>query len=82
LDGKVGDDGAAKLTGDGLVASRQYARGIFASKGEEYSYNIKVQFKDAQGSGVRDEGLGIVGRPCTVEFAKQTGSSKGAEPTQ
>ena len=78
LDGKVGDDGAAKLTGNGIVMSRQYARGVFAAKGEDYSYNVKVQFKEATGSGVRDEGLGIVGRPCTFEFAKQTGGSQPA----
>ena len=36
-----------------------------------YGYNIKAQFKETQGSGVRDEGLGIVGRPCTFDFVKQ-----------
>jgi hypothetical protein len=73
LDGKIGDDGAAKLTGNGIVMNREYARGVFAAKGEEYSYSVKVQFKETAGSGVRDEGLGIVGRPCTVHFVKQSG---------
>jgi hypothetical protein len=77
LDGKVGEDGAAKLTGDGIVVSRQYARGVFAAKGEDYSYNVKATFKEATGSGVRDEGLGIVGRPCTFEFVKQSGAGPG-----
>ena len=70
LEGKVAEDGGAKLTANGIVASRQYARGVFAHKGEDYSYNVKAQFKDAEGSGVRDQGLGIVGRPCTFDFKK------------
>ncbi len=73
LDGKVGDDGAAKLSGNGIVMSKEYARGVFTGKGSEYSYNVKATFKETTGSGVRDEGLGIVGRPCTFEFVKQVG---------
>jgi hypothetical protein len=34
-------------------------------------YNIKAQFKEATGTGIRDQGLGIVGRPCTFDLAKQ-----------
>ena len=71
IEGKIADDGAAKLSANGIVASRQYARGVFAHKGEDYSYNIKAQFKETEGTGTRDEGLGIVGRPCTFEFVKQ-----------
>jgi hypothetical protein len=76
IDGQINADGSAKLAATGVVASRQYARGILAHKGEEYSYNIKAQFKDNDGSGQRDEGLGIVGRPCTFEFTRQQ-----ADPT-
>lgn len=71
LEGKIKDDGSAKLSANGIVASRQYARGVFARKGEEYSYNVKAQFKENEGTGARDQGLGIVGRPCTFEFARQ-----------
>ena len=71
ISGAIADDGSAKLSADGIVASRQYARGVFSHKGEEYSYYIKAQFKESEGSGVRDQGLGIVGRPCTFEFVKQ-----------
>ena len=71
IEGKVAEDGNAKLSANGIVASRQYARGVFAHQGESYSYNVKAQFKEAEGSGVRDQGLGIVGRPCTFEFVKQ-----------
>ncbi len=71
IEGQIKEDGSAKLSANGIVYSRQYARGVLAHKGEEYSYNIKAQFKETEGSGVRDQGLGIVGRPCTFEFVKQ-----------
>ena len=51
LEGKIKDDGSAKLSANGIVASRQYARGVFARKGEEYSYNVKAQFKENEGTG-------------------------------
>jgi hypothetical protein len=71
LDGRIKDDGSAKLSASGIVASRKYARGVFAHGGEEYSYDVKAQFKETEGTGARNEGLGIVGRPCTFEFAKK-----------
>ena len=71
IEGKIATDGRAKLSATGIVASRQYASGVFASKGEEYNYNIKAQFKQTEGAGTRDQGLGIVGRPCTFDFVKQ-----------
>jgi hypothetical protein len=74
LEGKIADDGSAKLAASGIVASRQYARGLFAHQGEEYSYDVKAQFQDTQGTGTRNTGLGIVGRPCTFDFVKQLGA--------
>jgi hypothetical protein len=71
IEGKIAPDGNAKLSANGIVASRQYARGILAHKGAEYSYNIKAQFTDSEGTGTRDAGMGIVGRPCTFDFTKQ-----------
>jgi hypothetical protein len=71
LEGKVGDDGSSKLTGTGIINSRQYARGVFAHKGEQYTWDVKAQFKDTNGTGERNEGLGIVGRPCSFDFVKQ-----------
>ncbi len=71
IEGTIAEDGSAKLSANGIVASRKYAPGIFTTKGEEYSYKIKAQFKEGEGHGVRDEGLGIVGRPCTFDFVKQ-----------
>ena len=71
LDGAIKQDGSAKLSANGIVASREYARGVFAHKGEAYSYDVKAKFQDTQGSGTRDAGLGIVGRTCTFDFVKQ-----------
>lgn len=71
LDGAIKQDGSAKLSANGIVVSREYARGVFAHKGEAYSYDVKAKFQDTQGSGTRDAGLGIVGRTCTFDFVKQ-----------
>jgi len=71
LEGQIKDDGSAKLSASGIVTSRKYARGVFAHGGADYSYDVKAQFKDAGGTGIKSEGLGIVGRPCTLEFVKQ-----------
>jgi hypothetical protein len=71
IEGPIVEDGSAKLSANGIVYSRTYARGVFAHEGENYSYNIKAKFKETEGSGARDEGLGIVGRPCTFDFVKQ-----------
>ena len=71
IEGKLANDGGAKLSATGKVSSRKYGTGIFTSEGTDYSYKIKAQFQDAQGTGIRDAGLGIVGRACTYDFAKQ-----------
>ena len=77
IEGKIKEDGTAKLSTNGIVASREYARGIFTGKGDDYSYGIKAQFGETEGTGVRNEGLGIVGRACTFEFVKQQAESQG-----
>ena len=71
VEGPIKDDGSAKMTANGIVASRKYARGAFAHGGADYSFDIKAQFKDTEGTGARNEGLGVYGRPCTFEFVKQ-----------
>ena len=71
VEGKIAKDGSAKLEANGIVASRKYARGPLAHKGEEYSYKVKAQFQDTEGTGTRDEGLGIVGRACKFDIVKQ-----------
>jgi hypothetical protein len=80
IEGKIAENGSAKLSATGIVASRKYARGVFARKGEDYSYNIKAQFKETEGTGTRDEGLGIVGRACTFEFVKRQAPNPAGEP--
>jgi hypothetical protein len=71
IEGKIGDDGNSKLSAKGKVVTRQNAHGVFAMKGDNYSYNIKAHFDETKGSGTRDEGAGILGRPCTFDFEKQ-----------
>lgn len=70
IDGPIGSDGSAKLEAKGTV-TQNHAHGVFAMKGNEYSYVIKAQFTDSRGTGTRDKGVGILGRPCTFEFTKQ-----------
>ncbi len=74
IDGKIADDGSAKFEAKGHV-SQNHAHGVFAMKGNNYSYNIKAHFEDTKGTGTRDEGAGILGRPCTFEFVKETAST-------
>jgi hypothetical protein len=76
VEGRIGQDGSAKLSANGIVASRKYARGVFAHQGENYSYDIKAQFKETTGTGTKSEGLGIVGRTCTFDFVKQDAVSQ------
>jgi hypothetical protein len=71
IEGPIKDDGSAKLSANGLVASRKYATGIFTTKGSDYSYDIKAQFKETEGTGTKSKGLGIEGRTCTFDFVKQ-----------
>lgn len=79
IEGKINEDGTAKLSANGIVASRQYARGVFAHQGEDYGYDIKAQFQETTGSGVRNAGLGVVGRPCTMDFVKQQAAPAASE---
>jgi hypothetical protein len=78
IQGAIADNGNAKLTAIGIVASRDYAKGVFAHQGESYSYDIKAQFAETTGTGARNTGLGVVGRPCTFEFTKQPPSGPAA----
>jgi hypothetical protein len=59
------------MPANGIVVSRKYARGAFAHGGADYSFDIKAQFTNAKGTGARNEGLGVYGRPCTFDFVKQ-----------
>jgi hypothetical protein len=71
LEGKIKPDGSAKLSGNGIIGSKKYARTVISGTGDSYTWEVKAQFKDTEGSGMRNEGLGIMGRPCTFDFVKQ-----------
>jgi hypothetical protein len=77
IDGKINDDGTAKLEAKGTVTHNN-AHGIFAMKGNNYGYNVKAQFDDTKGTGQRDAGAGVLGRDCGFEFDKQPAG--GAPP--
>jgi hypothetical protein len=79
IEGKIEDDGSAKLSAKGTV-TQNHAHGVFAMKGNNYSYKIKAQFADTKGTGTRDEGAGILGRACTFEFTKQPDTNTNASP--
>lgn len=80
IEGKIADDGSAKLSAKGTV-TQNHAHGVFAMKGNNYSYNIKAQFSDTKGTGTRDEGAGVLGRPCTFEFTKQADTPPASAPS-
>ncbi|MGA8111335.1 MAG: hypothetical protein WBD46_07830 [Acidobacteriaceae bacterium] len=71
LDGRLAEDGTAKLAGAGIVSSREYARGVFAHEGGHYSYEVKARFEGTRGAGTKSAGLGIEGRVCSFDFTKQ-----------
>ena len=71
IEGPIKKDGSAKLTANGTVGAKEYARGVFVREGADYSYDVNAQFKDTTGTGTKGQGLGIVGRTCTFDFVKQ-----------
>jgi len=71
IDGKINNDGKAKLAATGVTAGSQYTHGPFKAEGQDYSYDVKSEFQDTAGKGERSTGLGIVGRPCHWTFDKQ-----------
>jgi hypothetical protein len=48
IEGKIADDGSAKLAAKGTV-TQNHAHGVFAMKGNNYSYNIKAQIRRRKG---------------------------------
>jgi hypothetical protein len=78
IEGKIANDGSSKLEAKGTVTQNN-AHGVFAMKGNNYSYKIKAQFTDNKGTGTRDEGAGILGRSCTFDFTKQPDAPPAAD---
>ena len=80
IDGKIGNNGNAKLTANGNTASSAYTHGPVKTAGEEYSYEVKSQFTDTEGKGERSTGLGIVGRSVPLDL-REAGDG-GAEAVE
>ncbi len=70
IDGPIQADGSAKLHAKGTVQAGK-AGLITEMKGNKYDYNIEAKFTATSGTGKRDEGAGILGRPCSFDFTKQ-----------
>jgi hypothetical protein len=73
IDGTINGDGSAKLHAKGKVSAGK-AGLVTELKGNKYDYYIDATFTEASGTGKREEGAGILGRPCSFQFTKQTGS--------
>lgn len=71
MDGPIGPDGSAKLHAKGTVQKGK-AGLITQLKGNKYDYYVDAKFTDTSGAGKREEGAGILGRPCSFLFTKQT----------
>jgi len=80
IDGKISDDGKAKLTAAGITGSKEYTHAPTKVEGENYSYEVKSQFTDTEGKGERSTGLGIAGRPCHYVFTKQVAAATAPKP--
>jgi len=80
IDGTIGPDGSAKLHAKGTVQKGK-AGLITQIKGNKYDYYVDANFTGTSGTGKREEGAGLLGRPCSFEFTKQTNTgASGAAP--
>jgi hypothetical protein len=79
MDGPINPDGSGKLHAKGTVQAGK-AGIVTQLKGNKYDYYVEAKFTDTTGTGKRDEGAGILGRPCTFQFTKQTDSTPAAPP--
>jgi hypothetical protein len=77
MEGTLGADGSAKLHAKGTVQAGK-AGLVTQLKGNKYDYYVEAKFTGSSGTGKRDEGAGILGRPCSFEFTKQ--ADTGAPP--
>jgi hypothetical protein len=68
LDGKVAENGNAKLNGSGIVMSRKYAKSIFAHEGADYSYDVKAKFEGTQGPVQGITGWELKGAPAPLNL--------------
>jgi hypothetical protein len=80
VDGPINADGSAKLHAKGTVQAGK-AGLVTQLKGNKYDYNIEAKFTDTTGTGARDKGAGILGRPCEFQFTKQTDTNAAPPAT-
>ena len=76
IDGPINPDGSAKLHAKGTVQAGK-AGIVTEMKGNKYDYYIEAKFTDTSGTGKRDEGAGILGRPCTFRVHQADRSACG-----
>ena len=79
IDGPVNSDGSAKLHAKGTVQPGK-AGLVTQFKGNKYDYYVEAKFTATTGTGTRDVGAGILGRPCTFNFTKQTDATAVPPP--
>lgn len=79
MDGPIGPDGTAKLHAKGKVQAGK-AGIVTELKGNKYDYYVDATFTDTSGAGKREEGAGILGRPCSFQFTKQTDTNAAPPP--
>jgi len=80
MDGPINADGSAKLHAKGTVQAGK-AGLVTQLKGNKYDYYVEAKFTDTTGTGTRDVGAGILGRPCSFEFNKQTDATAAPSPS-
>ena len=80
IDGPINNDGSAKLHAKGTVQAGK-AGLVTQLKGNKYDYNIEANFTENAGSGTRDKGAGILGRPCDFHFNKKGGADAAPAAT-
>ncbi len=80
IDGPINADGSAKLHAKGTVQAGK-AGIVTELKGNKYDYNIEAKFTDTTGTGTRDKGAGILGRPCDFHFTKRADSNAAPAAT-
>jgi hypothetical protein len=81
MDGSINGDGSAKLHAKGTVQAGK-AGLVTQLKGNKYDYYVEAKFAGTTGTGKRDEGVGLLGRPCSFEFSKQTDAGTPAPSAQ
>lgn len=71
LEGQIADDGSALLTGSVILQTKQDRHKFFAHTEDTFSWELKAHFRSADGTAMRNEGIGIADGPCKFEFVKE-----------